>query len=75
MFVLESNAGLSKGDAFLHLEQKFQGTPLLHFIRCIERMTEQRGDLVKMLQGLKMKAISSKLKLQSGKIVKLNIIS
>lgn len=51
LFVLESNAGLSKGDAFFHLEQKFQGTPLLHFIRCIERMTEQRGDLVKMLQG------------------------
>lgn len=51
LFVLESNAGLSKGDAFFHLEQRFQGTPVLHFIRCLERMTEQRGDLVKMLQG------------------------
>lgn len=51
LFVLESNAGLSKGDAFFNLEQRFQGTPVLHFVRCLERMTEQRGDLVKMLQG------------------------
>lgn len=51
LFVLESNAGLSKGDAFFNLEQRFQGTPVIHFVRCLERMTKQRGDLVKMLQG------------------------
>ena len=51
VFILESTTGVSKGDAFFHLAQKFQGTPLVHFIKCLEHMTEQRGDLVKLLQG------------------------
>ncbi len=51
IFLMEATAGVSERDAFLHLEKTFQGTPVLQFVKCLEHMTDQRGDLVKLLQG------------------------
>lgn len=51
MFLLETTSGVPNGKAFYNLKRYFHGTPVIQFIRCLERLVEQRGDMVKLLQS------------------------
>lgn len=50
-FLIESTNGLSTKSAFENLAEQFEGTTMRHFISCLERLINQRGDLPKLLQG------------------------
>lgn len=50
-FLIESTNGLSTKNAFENLAEQFEGTTMRHFINCLERLINQRGDLPKLLQG------------------------
>lgn len=55
-FLKASTGGMSQESAFLELSQRTAGTPLQHFIRCLERLLSHRGDLPKLLQGFEAEA-------------------
>ena len=55
-FLKASTGGMSQETAFLQLSHQVVGTPLQHFIRCLERLIDHRGDLPKLLQGFEAEA-------------------
>ena len=50
-FLIQSTNGVPPKTAFDNLARHFEGTTLEHFIKCLERLIAQRGDLPKLLQG------------------------
>lgn len=50
-FLIQSTNGVPAKTAFENLARHFEGTTLEHFIKCLERLIAQRGDLPKLLQG------------------------
>lgn len=50
-FLIQSTNGVPAKIAFDNLARHFEGTALEHFIKCLERLIAQRGDLPKLLQG------------------------
>lgn len=55
-FLKASTGGMSQEAAFHQLSRQVSGTPLTHFIRCLERLINHRGDLPKLLQGFEAEA-------------------
>lgn len=50
-FLTETTSGVPREETFEALARQFEGSTLRHFVKCLERLTAQRGDLPRLLQG------------------------
>lgn len=67
-FLTETTSGIPREETFETLARQFEGSTLRHFVKCLERLTAQRGDLPKLLQGFEAESYQLQTEVTKRKI-------